>query len=479
MSIRMTIASACLLATTAVANADILWGANGHPVVSYPGVPIERQLDLLKDLGMKSYRVDVYNANADTTRTLAALVREGKERGVDILPVIANDGFDLTNGSAEDLYRQAYDLAIALGSQFKDDIRVWELGNEMENYAIIRPCEKRDDGTQYPCGWGPADGKSALDYYGPRWAKVSAVLKGLSDGMNEADPEIRRAMGTAGWGHTGAFERMQEDGIEWDISVWHMYGDDPEWAFEELAGYGKPIWVTEFNNPYGSKNGDQQQAEGLRQAMERLKELQGKYEVEAAHIYELLDEKYWEPDFEAFMGLVRLNPRREGEWAVGEPKPAYLVAREIIRGPRLATRPQRDCDLTDSHESDALPVRKAKFAHCLILGRDGDAESVRKWAASLESGDASLSDMLNSLARSEEFDAKYATFTLTDRAYLIFLYRLLVDREPDGYGLESYITQLREGSMDRWDVFQGMISSSEFQARHAAHLEERAEGTAG
>ena len=25
--------------------------------------------------------------------------------------------------------------------------------------------------------------------------------------------------------------RMAQDGIRWDISVWHMYGSDPEWAF--------------------------------------------------------------------------------------------------------------------------------------------------------------------------------------------------------------------------------------------------------
>jgi hypothetical protein len=49
-----------------------------------------------------------------------------------------------------------------------------------------------------------------------------------------------------------------------------MYGEDPEWAFREIAGYGKPIWVTEFNNTSGS---ERQQAEGIKQAMTRLREL--------------------------------------------------------------------------------------------------------------------------------------------------------------------------------------------------------------
>ncbi|MEY9559321.1 DUF4214 domain-containing protein [Sinorhizobium fredii] len=470
MSIRLAFASACLLATTATASADTIWGVNGHPLVSYPGVTIEQQLDYIKDLGMKSYRVDVHNADAGTTELLAALVREGKERGIDILPVIAGE-FELEKDSADDLYRKARDLAVALGSRFKDDIRVWELGNEMENYAIIKPCEKRDDGTQYPCEWGAAGGTSPLDYYRPRWAKVSAVLKGLSEGMTEVDPAIRKAMGTAGWGHTGAFERMRQDGIQWDISVWHMYGEDPEWAFEKLARYGKPIWVTEFNNPYGSQRGDMQQAEGLRQAMARLRDLQGKYKVEAAHVYELLDEKYWAPDFEAFMGLVRLYGR-EGLWRVGEPKPAYLAVRQFIRGPRPAVRPRRDCDLADVHAADDLPVRKAKFVYCLILGRDGDGAEGEKWATSMQNGEATYTNMVHSLMRSDEFEAKYATFSLTERSYVTLLYRLLVGREPDEYGLASYVKQIRAGTMDRWAVVEGLITSSEFYAHHKAHLEE-------
>jgi len=283
----MLTAAACFLAWASPAAADLLWGANGHPITAYPGISIERQFDYLEDLGMKSYRVNV--SDTSSADSLATILAEGRKRGIEVLPVITPGGVDLDKDSVEDLYGKARALAVALGSRFKGEIRTWELGNEMENYAIIKPCEKRDDGTTYPCAWGLAGGTGALDYFGPRWAKVSAVLKGLSDGMTEVDPGIRKAIGTAGWGHTGAFERMKRDGIAWDISVWHMYGEDPEPAFKVLAGYGKPIWVTEFNNPYGSRSGEQQQAEGLAQSMVRLRALQRRYKVEAAYVYELLD----------------------------------------------------------------------------------------------------------------------------------------------------------------------------------------------
>ncbi|ACP22808.1 conserved hypothetical protein (plasmid) [Sinorhizobium fredii NGR234] len=469
MFTRLTIGTVCLLATTASASADILWGVNGHPITAYPGIGIERQLDFLKDLGMKSYRINI--SDAGRASDLAVLVKEGKERGIDILPVIIPGDIDLDKESAEELYDKAHELAVTLGSQFKDDIRVWELGNEMENYAIIKPCEKRDDGSQYPCEWGPAGGVGSLEYYGPRWAKVSAVLKGLSDGMTAVDPQIRKAIGTAGWGHVGAFERMRQDGIKWDVSVWHMYGEDPEWALKKLAEYGQPIWVTEFNNPYGSQRSEQQQAEGLKQAMMRLKELQGEYKVEAAHVYELLDETYWAPSFEAYMGLIRLIAKSDGGWIIGEPKPAYIAVREFIRGQRPTPRPRRDCDPAQSGISTPLSVRQASFAFCLVLGRKGDTETMKRWVEALESDETNVTTMMLTLMRSDEFNRRYAAFGLTDRAYVGFLYQLLLGRPADEYGLDTYAKHLSGGTMTREHVALGIILSSEFQSKYAANLD--------
>lgn len=476
MTIRCAMATACLLATAVPASADVLWGINGHPITAYPGISVERQFDYVSDLGLRSYRVNVVSEG--DAEILAELVEAGKTRGIDILPVITPQAIDLDKDSPEELYARTRQLAARLGARFKDDIRVWELGNEMENHAIIQPCETRDDGSKYPCEWGAAGGTGPLDYYGPRWVKVSAVLKGLSDGMKEADPGIRKAIGTAGWGHTGAFARMKEDGIEWDISVWHMYGEDPEWAFREIAGYGKPIWVTEFNNPYGSQRSERQQADGIRHAMSQLRELSGKYRIEAAHIYELLDETYWAPDLEAYMGLVRLvpDPSNPGQWIVGGPKPAYEAVRDFARGPRPALTPNRNCDTTTVGVDGLGQVRLASFVHCLVLGREGDPHSVDEWAASLASGDISLVDMIMEMLRSAEFASRYHTIGLNDRDYVGFLFRLLLNRPADNWGLETYARQLRDGSMTRDAVAYGIVLSDEFNSVHAAVREAPAPG---
>ncbi|OBQ71290.1 DUF4214 domain-containing protein [Mesorhizobium erdmanii] len=465
MSIRFTAAAVCLLATAVPASADLLWGVNGHPITAYPGIPFERQLDFIKDLGLKSYRVNV--TGEDNADMLADLVDAGKARGIEILPVLT-PVVDMDKESPDEIYAKTRKLAVTLGARFKNDIRVWELGNEVENYAIIKPCEKRDDGSQYPCGWGPAGGTGTLDYYGPRWVKVSAVLKGLSEGITEVDPGIRKAIGTAGWGHTGAFARMKHDGIAWDISVWHMYGEDPEWAFREIAGYGKPIWVTEFNNPYGSQRSERQQADGVQQTMTRLRQLSDKYKVEAAQIYELFDETYWAPSFEANMGLVRLTATSDGKWRVGEPKPAYRTVRDFTRGPQPLPKPNRKCDPETTAANKPKYFRQASFAYCLVLGHEGDAASLSRWSAALESGDSKLAGMVMEMMGTGDFETRYATIGLTDRAYVSFLYLLLLDRPADDYGIETYARQLRAGTMRREDVASGIVDSSEFNAKHTA-----------
>lgn len=447
------------------AKADLLWGANGHPLVSYPGTSIQQQLDYLKDLGLRSYRVDI--GSTSQLSKLAELVREGKARDIEILPVIVPAVVDLDKDSEEQLYRKAFDLAVGLITPLKNDIRTWELGNEMENYAIIQPCEMRDDGVQYNCAWGPAGGVGPLEYYGPRWRKASAVLKGLSDGAISVDPTIRKAMGTAGWGHTGAFTRMQQDGIRWDISVWHLYGDDPEWAFKILAEFKRPIWVTEFNNPYGSQKSEQSQVDGITHAINRLRSLSHRYNIEAAHIYELLDEPYWAPSFEAFMGLVRMVSAGEHGWRTGDPKPAYHVVKQLIRGGNTAPSVARKCDLGAHVRLGSTTRNRVSYAYCLILGRQGDGRGLDDYTAMLRQG-LPVFKLLRGMLESDEFRSKYSTFGLSNSEFITLTYQLMLGRDPDGAGLAGYLALLDAGSINRADLAESIAGSSEFLSRHPA-----------
>lgn len=479
--------SAAVMSTTAT-QADLLWGVNGHPFNGYPGVSFERQLDYVKDLGTKSYRVNI--SDTRSAPELARLVKAAKSRGIEILPVIT-PGLDLDNETPANLYAKSYNLAVTLVSRFKNDIRVWELGNELENYAIIKPCEMQDDGVQYNCSWGPAGGTGVSHYYSPRWSKVSAVLKGLSDGTIAVDPTIRKAIGTAGWGHTGAFLRMLQDGIRWDITVWHHYEGDPEEAFKFLVTLNRPIWVTEFNNAGGSERGEQQQADGLVQMMTHLRRHQHAYNVEAAYIYELMDEPYWAPSFEAVMGLVSLTKDGKDAWTPGAPKSAYHAVKRFIASgfapdepsaasgitaftkaetftplPPPAASAPADCGLASFNRHVFSHENQVAYGYCLIMRRMPSPDEQWRYVTALKQKLA-VSQMLAEMLSSDEVSRKYLPAELTNSEYIVRLYRLLLGRDPDGIGFANYVSQLDQSLLNRNNLQKEFLHSNEFRFNHA------------
>lgn len=442
--------------------AGFTWGANGHPFTAYPGTSMEQQLKYLDDLGVKSYRVDI--RSTDAISGLEKLLKMAKSHEIKILPVITPGAIDLAGDSEKVLYDKSYKLAHELGTRFKTEIRVWELGNELENYAIIQPCEMRDDGTQYPCEWGVASGIGVLDYYGPRWKKVSAVLKGLSDGMKSADPDIGKAIGTAGWQHVGAFERMQEDGIDWDISVWHLYDDDPQWAFEKIAKYGKPIWVTEFGKSGEStegKTGDQ--AFAIVKMMARLRQLQDKYDVEAAHIYELMDEPHLDQEIERHFGLVSVVPSTDGGWRPDEPKSSYFAVRDVIRGHVPAVKPKRDCEYPTADIEKSVQFLQLEYSYCLVLGRQADGEGLAGWLKSLQTGKTTIVEILRSMLNSPEFHNKYPLYRVSNTDYIDFYYQLLLNRDPDPAEAAVYVKKFSSGEISRTRLAYYIVDSNEFE----------------
>jgi hypothetical protein len=293
----------------------------------------------------------------------------------------------------------------------------------------------------------------------------------LTEGAHAADPTVRRAIGTAGWGHIGAFELMKRDGISWEISIWHMYGQDPEWAFKELAQYERPIWVTEFNNPFGSQRGKEEQVKGLIKTMKRLNELEKTYEVEAAHIYELMDEPYWGKDFESFMGLIEMKKDKSGNWRAGDKKPAYAAVREYIE--RIGARPPHDVVLKRQCEArwaagtkGATTEVKISYAYCLVLGREPDGAGMKAWSKRLAT-DMSIERIVIAMLQSDEFSKLYDLPQSSKREYVTLMYRLLLGADPATRVLEQAATDLDAGK-PRAELQVALVGSKEFHALHPA-----------
>lgn len=450
------------------ANPAFIWGVNGHPFTAYPDIDIDEQIELIRKLGLTSYRVNI--SSLDHAPRLHELLKQAKKYDIDILPVLTPP-LELEKLDKETLYQRAHDFAVYFVSRFKDDIRVWELGNELENFAIIQPCEMQDDGVQYNCDWGQGSGVGPLEYFGPRWQKVSAVLKGLSDGTDSVDPELVKAMGTAGWGHVGAFQRMQDDGIDWDISVWHYYGNDLEWGLERLQPFGKPVWLTEFNHPKGSLKGEEEQAAGLAQIMKQIEKLRGKYRIEAAHIYELLDETYWAPHFEAYMGLVRIE-KRQGSWGVAGYKPAFCAARKIVF-PGAQTGLD-ECGQEATGTNQARLESQLEYSYDLVLQRRPDPDGLNGWTQSIITG-KQVSRITAELFNSEEAASLYNISSLSDDEFIRLVYRRLLGREPDLDGQKDYRAQLSDGKMKRSDIVEAVVASGEFAKKHPILFARRTE----
>ncbi len=300
----------------------MIWGVNGHPFTAYPDIAYEKQLDLVRELGMTQYRVAARSDGLNRLRPLA------QQRGITLLPIIhAESGWE--NRGTDALYNESFNKARTISRAHRGQFPVWECGNELENYAIIQPCEYRDDNSQYPCEWGPGGGVDPLDYVGERWEKVSAVVRGLVDGVGEGDPDAKRAIGTSGFGHIGAFERWRDDGVEWDITVWHDYEQISEDFLQTLSGYGKPIWITECNAGAWNAVSEEDNARQLADRIAYYREVGGRYGLDAVFIYELLDEPYWSGP-ESKMGLYHVEGSNAAGWRVGTPKPAALAVQNKL-----------------------------------------------------------------------------------------------------------------------------------------------------
>jgi hypothetical protein len=315
----------------------MIWGVNGHPFTAYPNISFSQQLDDVERLGLRFYRANTRGDGSarDIDRMLPLIER----RGMVLVPMISID-VDWRRDRPEAIRRRAFELARGMGIRYRGRIPIWSLGNELETYALLRPCETRDNGEQYPCDWGVAIGRYPDEYQRDRWNQVSAFLDGLSDGMKEGDPTALRVIGVSGWGRFGALERLSQDGVEWDITDWHDYEGMDEAIAARLARFGKPIWITEFHIDERGLTAEAR-AERLALRIASYQALRARYPIAGAFMYELYDEPYWGDTFEARMGLISLRRSRGGFWEVGPDHPAASAFIRAIAEARFAEAGRR------------------------------------------------------------------------------------------------------------------------------------------
>ena len=118
---------------------------------------------------------------------------------------------------------QAYHLGVDTGIPFKDDIRVRELGNEMENYAILMPCEDSGWRTTIQLLLGPCR----------RHRDVRLFQSALGEGKRSAARPVgcnhrsgsdhKKSNGNGRLGLPRSVHPHAAGRHQMDISVWHLY----------------------------------------------------------------------------------------------------------------------------------------------------------------------------------------------------------------------------------------------------------------
>jgi hypothetical protein len=186
--------------------------------------------------------------------------------------------------------------------------------------------------------------------------------------------------------------------------------------------------------------------------------------VEAAHIYELMDESYWAPNFEASMGLVTLVKDATGAWTAGERKPAFAAVKRLIAEPVAIAGPA-DCHLNPHNRLSSPVSMVVSYSYCLVLGRPVDGQGFEDRKRSLERG-TPVGDVLTALIQSDELGAQHQVSRMSDADYVRLIYRILLGREPDGAGLASYMSALAADTMRRADIVRSIIGSDELRTRH-------------
>jgi len=225
-----------------------MWGVNGHPdnQVQYSG-NIDAQLDLMQELGMTQYRVDMGATRfgelvGDNLTKFNELMTKCQQRGITVLPVLINKEYQDSNYTRDDAYYIGAILGNGFASRYGSYFDVYEVGNEEDTYTL-----------HYNVVNGKKlyySGENLSDYIDPNFEKVYYFYNGIIQGIKAADPTAKCII-NAQSSHFVFLQLLSMHNVQYDIIGWHWYDDVPDkfsLTLDKLATYNKDVWFTEFNS---------------------------------------------------------------------------------------------------------------------------------------------------------------------------------------------------------------------------------------
>ncbi|MDP9090786.1 MAG: glycoside hydrolase family protein [Pseudomonadota bacterium] len=280
--------------------AGVRWGAVGHndrlswgSEYPYNKISLQQQMHFLTAAGMNWYRTSCESANCND------LINAANSNGISILKSI-NLRPDATADEAGN-YARAYSYAVAEGNYHNFAFTYFEASNELDNWVGMT---------------GDGSGRSQYDPH--RYHQARGLIRGLIDGIHSTDAAAKVLVDDAGWCHYGFLQMLWEDGVRWDITAVHWYSDQGDIEHAGCKGanvaaihasFGRPVWVTEFNY----KELGTAAATWIPSFMSQIRGAASNYRIEAAFVYELLDEPSLQ-GLEAHFGILDQNGNAKAQF---------------------------------------------------------------------------------------------------------------------------------------------------------------------
>lgn len=316
--------ASCMAAFPAQA---VLFGAN----VAADKTPVEhaRRAAVLMRRNITAARIGIIDSWGDTDVRRDQAVQIARQGGVvesGIFP-----GFTWDHSCSPDLAgieRQAYAETRVAVDKVKDVVHDFELMNENQMRPEIDKEVPRDTAG---ANTAPYENKPCV-------ASLAAALRGMAQAVSDLRAEsglpLRSILGVVGrdWGF---LRFMQEQGVKFDVVGFHVYPylrnesllTDSWWGpggpLRQLAAFGKPVHVNEFNcgeiyrDTYENEGGKPVTEDCLRGFARHLRDLveQKLVDIEVIHVYELVDNPAL-PGSEGHFGLMHTLDRDKPHMAL-------------------------------------------------------------------------------------------------------------------------------------------------------------------
>lgn len=463
-----------------------IWGANGHPL--YGGVYdidyVRWQMGLLRELQAPWYRVD-FNPNPDTSgmftaspyaSTATALFAAAADSGVNILPIIIWDKAHILTLTPANAYADGMAAAQSFMTVYG--------GNFPQHYYEVA----NEEDLQYGWGtWDPFTGNFNLQ------TVICNYFKGMIAAVRAADPQAKIIINSGG--KPQFFGYLANHQVSYDIIGYDNYDGESALSTDlgSLSNYGKDIWLTEINNYVTAtdKAGNTETS-----AIDDEFEACDQRNVKAIFFYELLNED-GKPTIaghnEATLGLIKWNGGYTPDYACKKPifeEYKFKIEETDFGWYDFAYATFVYCDFrqpdpgglqfwtnwltTNRNIPEAFNIilpqenytRWVDQQFQLLLGRAADPSGESYWSQQLVNG-ASRESVIESFIDGAEFLQVAGS---TDAGLITRAYSVLLNRQPTSDEMAHWLPGLESGSIAAWQVAQGILESTEYQADYVTYL---------